>query len=289
MNRAAFLFGATVMCVAPPLRLKAQTLDLSDAISSLPGTAGIFARTMSSEPPFASYNAEVAFPAASVIKLLIMLTAFRAGDRKADALHKTVTLRRSDMVGGSPFLAAARPGERFTAMQLVIPMIRLSDNSAANSLISHFGFELINDAARVAGLKRTHLRRHFLDYSAIVHHHENITTPGDMGALLYQIERGAREGLDTVASSHACRQMIDIMLGQTDRDKIPAGIPAGVPIANKTGEVDGVRNDVAIVDPFGDSPFVLCVLTKNVTDYGGALHAIGAISNAVYWRVRRGA
>jgi len=107
--------------------------------------------------------------------------------------------------------------------------------------------------------------------------------------LLYQIERGSREGLDTVASSQACRQMIEIMLGQTDRDKIPAGIPAGVPIANKTGEVDGVRNDVAIVDPFGDTPFVLCVLTKYVTNYASVLRTISAISNDVYRRVRESA
>ncbi|MBV9278280.1 MAG: serine hydrolase, partial [Candidatus Eremiobacteraeota bacterium] len=235
------------------------------------------------------YNENVPFPAASVIKLAIMLTAFRAQDRQPHTLSTPVTIRRSDLVGGSPFLAGAGGGERFTVMQLLVPMIRLSDNSAANSLITHFGFDLINATAAAASLQHTHLRRHFLDYSAIVHHHENVTTPRDIGTLLYEIERGSREGLDTVASSRSCRRMIDILLGQTDRDKIPAGIPAGVPVANKTGEVDGVRNDAAIVDPYGDSPFVLSVLTKYVTNYGGALHAISAISNAVYWRVKNGA
>jgi beta-lactamase class A len=172
-------------------------------------------------------------------------------------------------------------------MELLVPMIQLSDNSAANALITHFGFERINATARQAGLVRTHLRRHFLDYSAIVHHHENVTTAADMGRLLYALERGSREGLRTVASPLNCRRMIQIMLGQTDRDKIPAGLPAGVPVANKTGEVDGVRNDVAIVDPFGDSPFVLCIFTKYLTDYAGALRSINAISNAIYHRVAR--
>ena len=289
LKRATFLAATAALWGSTRLRVNAQELDLSAFINDLPGTAGVFARTMAPGPPLVAYNAGVSFPAASVIKLVIMLTAFRAHDQRPNALGSPVEIRRSDLVGGSPFLAGAGGGERFTVMELLVPMIRLSDNSAANALISHFGFDLINASAAAAGLTRTHLRRHFLDYSAIVHHHENVTTPGDVGTLLYEIERGTREGLDTVASPRSCRTMIDILLGQTDRDKIPAGIPGGVPIANKTGEVDGVRNDAAIVDPYGDAPFVLCVLTKYVTSYAGALHAISAISNAVYWRVKSGA
>ena len=53
------------------------------------------------------------------------------------------------------------------------------------------------------------------------------------------------------------------MLGQQYRDMIPAGIQRKVPIANKTGELDFVRNDAAIVDPFGDAPYVLVVLTRD--------------------------
>ncbi|MBV8363565.1 MAG: serine hydrolase [Candidatus Eremiobacteraeota bacterium] len=289
VNRAVFLSSAGALCASIRFPAKAETLDLSAVINELPGTAGVFARTMAPGAPLVAYNADVVFPAASVIKLLIMLTAYRAQDRTANALNAPVTIRRSDLVGGSPFLAGARGGERYTVMQLLVPMIRLSDNSAANALISHFGFDVINASAAFAGLQHTHLRRHFLDYSAIVHHHENVTTPRDIGSLLYQIERGSHEGMDTVASSASCRKMIDIMLGQTDRDKIPSGIPVGVPIANKTGEVDGVRNDAAIVNPYGDAPFVLCVLTKYVTNYASALHAISAIANAVYWRVKNSA
>ncbi|MBV9148222.1 MAG: serine hydrolase [Candidatus Eremiobacteraeota bacterium] len=289
MKRATFLSLAASIWAAMPVRVRAQQLDLSSTIADAPGVVGVFARTMAPGPALAAYNAHVPFPAASVIKLLIMLTGFRAHDQNPHALSAPVTIRASDLVGGSPFLANATGGEHFTVMQLLVPMIQLSDNSAANALISHFGFARINETVHAAGLRRTHLRRHFLDYSAIVHHHENVTTPADMGMLLYQIERGSREGLDTVTSSQACRQMIEIMLGQTDRDKIPAGIPAGVPIANKTGEVDGVRNDVAIVDPFGDTPFVLCVLTKYVTNYASVLRTISAISNDVYRRVRESA
>jgi len=289
LRRDTFLYGTAATLVLAPLRAKAEALEsaLRSSIAQIPGSVGIYARTMAPGPALLAYNAHDAFPAASTIKLLIMLTAYNAQEQAPGALARRVEIRRSDLVGGSPFLANATGGEQFSVADLLVPMIQLSDNSAANALITQFSFERINATARRAGLMHTHLRRHFLDYSAIVHHHENVTTAADMGRLLYAIERGSREGLRTVASSQSCRRMIEIMLGQTDRDKIPAGVPAGVPIANKTGEVDGVRNDVAIVDPFGDSPFVLCILTKHLTDYSSALHGISAISNAVYWRVAR--
>ena len=76
------------------------------------------------------------------------------------------------------------------------------------------------------------------------------------------------------------------MLGQTDREKIPAALPRGTQIANKTGELTGTRNDVAIVNPFGDAPLVLAILTKDATDYGAANAAIHAVARAVYASLR---
>ena len=106
-----------------------------------------------------------------------------------------------------------------------------------------------------------------------------------MAHLLFEIERGTREGIRTVADPDTCRAMIQIMLGQTDRDKIPAGVPHGVPVANKTGELTGTRADVAIVDPFGLSPYVLTVYTMKLNDWNGGAHGIANISRLVYRHV----
>ena len=287
MRRRVFISGVAA-AIALPVNVRAADLAsmLRYTVSAMPATVGIYARAMNGGPPIFTHNSTESFPAASTIKMLILLTAFRAQERDPDTMQSPVRIRRSDLVGGSPFLASARGGEQFTVAQLVRPMIQLSDNSASNALISHFGFEMINAVAQEAGLAQSHLRRHFLDYSAIVHHHENVTTPRDMGTLFYKIEQGAREGMDTVASASSCRAMVEILLGQTDRDKIPAGLPRGVPVANKTGEVDGVRNDVAIVDPFGTAPYVLAVLTKNVANYSDALRGINRISRDIYDDVR---
>jgi beta-lactamase class A len=75
--------------------------------------------------------------------------------------------------------------------------------------------------------------------------------------------------------------MIDILLKQEDRDKIARGLPAGVPLANKTGEIDGVRNDIGIVDPYGEAPYILAVLTKDLNDFSLGNLAIRRIASAV--------
>jgi beta-lactamase class A len=238
------------------------------AIGRIPATVGVYGRTMAPGAPLVAYNANVSFPSASTIKVLIMLTAFRLAESDPSVMSTVI----------------ASGGER-SVHELILPMIQVSDNTAANILITHFGFDAINATARHVGMHHTALRRHFLDTPAILRHHDNRTTPHDMAQLLFEIERGTREGIRTVASPASCRAMIQIMLGQTDRDKIPAGVPHGVAVANKTGELTGTRADVAIVDPFGMSPYVLAVYTKDLNDWSGGAYGIANISRLVYHHV----
>jgi beta-lactamase class A len=286
VKRGAFVAGVTAAALWPK-RASAQSFDdlLRGAIGRIPATVGVYARTMAPGAPIAAYNADLSFPSASTIKVLIMLTAFRLAERDPSVMSKVITFRGADFIGGSDFLAHASNGERFTVHELIVPMIQVSDNTAANILITHFGFDAINATAHHAGMKHTQLRRHFLDTPAILKHHDNRTTPQDMANLLFQIERGTREAIRTVASPESCHAMIQIMLGQTDRDKIPAGIPHGVAVANKTGELTGTRADIAIVDPFGNSPYVLAVYTMKLNDWSGGAYGIADISRVVYHHV----
>ncbi|GAC1405226.1 MAG: hypothetical protein NVSMB64_09710 [Candidatus Velthaea sp.] len=271
------MLGAASM----PTRVAAQRVGIGEIVARIPGITGVYARTMGSEPPLVSIRSGEPFASASVIKLAIMATAYRAFDAGTASPSDTVKLRASDLIGGSDILAGSRPGQSFSLDDLIRAMIRVSDNSASNTLITAFGFDAINGAMRDAGLTGTRLARHFADVVPPWRRSLNQTTPRDMGTLLYSIERGAREGLDTIAKSASCRAMIDVLLGQEDKTKIPNGLPSGTPCANKTGEIDGVRNDCAIVDPYGDTPYILVVLTRELRDTSAGNRGIAAIARTI--------
>ncbi|MHB8702620.1 MAG: serine hydrolase [Candidatus Tyrphobacter sp.] len=227
-----------------------------------PGTVAIFAQRLHDARPFAQHDANRRLPSASVIKLVILVGVVREIDagrlRWSDALR----LSEREIVGASQSFGSARPGSRASVRHLVDAMVTQSDNTAANVLADRLSFAGVNAVAAWLDLEQTRLRRHFMDFAARARGIDNTTSAGDMGRVLLGIERGARAMPTHVASAKSCRAIVDVMLRQEDRDTIPAGVRRRVPIANKTGVLSDVRNDVAIVDPYGRAPYVVALLSQ---------------------------
>lgn len=288
MRRASFLAGsagvAATLVIAPQGACAAATLRsrVLKVASGFPGAIGVYARAFGSDAPVIAYRAYERFPTASIIKLLVMTTAYATEEVEPGTLERRITFNSGDLIAASDFMSAAADGQTFSVRELIVPMIQVSDNTAANLLIDFFGITAINEIANEGGMTRTQLGSKFLDWNAVVKHSVNVSTPADMARLLYLIERGAHEAVRTIVSAAHCRAMIEIMLGQTDRDAIPAALPAGTPVANKTGAMSGTRNDVAIVDPFGDAPWILTIMTKDAYDYPASYNAMHAITRATF-------
>ena len=106
----------------------------------------------------------------------------------------------------------------------------------------------------------------------------NKGSPRDMADLLAMIAEGR------CASGPSCRLMLQILSQQEWREKIPAGLPDGLFVANKTGGVSGTSNDAAIVYTPTGTPIVMVVYWKGL-DYETRLRAdaaIAAIARVVY-------
>ena len=266
--------SATPASTAPPL-------DVGDLVDRIPGITGVVVRTLGDVPPLVAIRPDEKFAAASVIKLAIMATVYRAYDAGTAKPSDTVKTRGPDLIGGSDVLAGSRAGKEWSLDTLVKAMIHVSDNAASNTLITAFGMGTVNATMQLAGMTGSRLGRHFADVVPSWRRSENIITPADTAGLLFAIERGAREALTTIASPQSCRAMIDVMLGNDDATKIVRGLPPGTPCAHKTGEIDFVRNDAGVVDPFGDAPYVLVVLTRKLRNYAAGNTGIGAIAHRV--------
>jgi beta-lactamase class A len=288
MRRALFLGSGIAAFAAGTTRAGAQTIEIADLVNNFQGIVGIDARTIVPHaPPVVAVREHESFPAASIIKLTIMLTVFRAFDAGTAKPTDEVTLLPGDITEGAPVLGDAHSGQRWQIGDLLDAMIMYSDNIASNGLMSHFGIATINATIRTVGMTGTVLARHFAGTVPPGRANMNVTTPGDIGLLLYEIERGVREGVPTVASAKSCRAMVNLMLHQEYREMIPAGITRKVPIANKTGELDYVRSDAAIVDPLGEAPYILVILTKELDYPGLAYPDIAAIAKRIDTGMRR--
>ena len=283
MRRSAFLGGACALA-AVPRRVGAapERIDLSATVANIPAVTGVVVRTLNpAQPPLVSVRPDEEFYAASIIKLGIMLALFRAYDAGLVRPSDTVRTRADDLIGGSDVLTGHPAGEAWRLDTLVGAMIRVSDNAAANTLISTLGIDVINREMHRAGMTRSHLARKFSDSVPPGYVSKNVVTPRDIATLLFGIEHGAREGFSTVASVPACRGMLQVLLTNDDDSKIARGLPRGTPVAHKTGEIDGTRNDGAVVDPFGDTPYVIVALTRDVRDTSAANAGIAAIARRV--------
>ena len=134
MQRAAFIAGSAAVLAARPVR--AQTISVADLVERFPGIIGIYCRTLTPAPPLVAVRANEQFAAASIIKLPVMLTVYRAYERKTASPDEYVTLLPGDITEGAPILGDAHSGQRWPIGVLVNAMIKYSDNIASNALIS---------------------------------------------------------------------------------------------------------------------------------------------------------
>jgi beta-lactamase class A len=252
------------------LQSSASALLASAAAGSLdwtfPGLLAAYAARVDTGAPFVSHNARTVMPAASVIKVLILLAVIAKMETRGRAWSDVLAIRKAEIVDASEAFGRAAPGQTATFDALARAMIEQSDNTAANVLADWVGFERIGLTADAAGLSQTELRRHFMDFAARGAGIDNTTSACDMGLLLLGIARGTASSGFAGVSRDGCRKIVKLMLDQEDRETIPAGISRPVSIANKTGELTGVRHDIAIVNVAAPSAYVVALLSCEISN-----------------------
>ena len=165
-------------------------------------------------------------------------------------------------------------------------MISVSDNDAANTLVNWLGNG--NDAAGMAkvnnfcqehGFTSTQMNRLLL---AGKENGDNYTSVKDCGTFLKQIYQVVNGTLPSSTLANADAMYFQLKTQQR-KNKIPAQLPEGVGTANKTGELDTVENDAAIIyDTAKGIDLVVCFMSQDLTDTGAAQSTISADARAIY-------
>lgn len=158
-------------------------------------------------------------------------------------------------------------------------MIIVSDNDAANILTEYLGggdstagMNAVNDYCSRNGYTNTHIGRLLLHSNEF---DDNYTSPADCGRFLKKVYDGWMEG-----DANACA-MFDHLAAQERRNKIPAQMPEGVSVANKTGELADVENDAGIIYNTAND-LVIVFMSENLSEPGAAQSTISALSRQIY-------
>ena len=240
-------------------------------------------------------NADTSFHAASTMKVPVMIELFRRANTGSFRMNQALLIvnRFASIVDGSPYALDSssdsdstlyhRVGERVRVDTLLRLMITRSSNLATNTLITLVGADAVTKTMRSLGAQRIQVLRGVEDGKAFDKGLNNTTTARDLGIILRAIEEGR------AAPPSATREMLGILLAQEFNEKIPAGLPSGVRVAHKTGEITAVSHDAAIVYPPGRKPYVLVVLTRGIADGNKASKLIADISAVVYAQSARAA
>ncbi|HRD01775.1 MAG TPA: class A beta-lactamase-related serine hydrolase [Candidatus Saccharicenans sp.] len=256
------------------MRWEANSDNILKRISNLKGQAGIVVEDLETGWTFI-HNEDQPFPAASLVKIPILVTCFKAVEEGRLDLSEKHVLRREDRVGGSGILRRMRNGRSFTYSQLIDYMVTESDNIACNILIDRLGFDYINQVFEELGLEKTRLNRKMIDFAARDQGIENYTTAAEMTGLLDRIYH------HRCFNAEISERCLAVLKRQKINDRLPRYLPKEITVAHKTGLEKEVCHDAGIVfTPSGD--YIITVLVHTWIGPGSAKIFIGRLSSYFY-------
>lgn len=227
-----------------------------EKLKSAKGRIGFYYKNLTTGEEI-GFNEGEAFLAASVIKLPIFAEICRQWALGNADMSEVITVKNTDKMPSCGALRLFTGEPRVDIRTLCNLMISISDNTATNVLIKHFGIDNLNRGFREIGLEKTKINRLLFDGEAQRQGKENVFVPREIGLLLEQVYN------KTFVNEEVSLEIEKTLLGQQINHKIPGKLPDNIEVGHKTGEDDGITNDVGIV--YADKPFVI-VFASNHTD-----------------------
>jgi beta-lactamase class A len=302
--------------IPPPSQPWWQFKEIATAAGGIIGVAAVH---LESECEPGIIRGKNRFPMASVYKLPIAVAVLDAVDRGRLRLDSLVVITASDLRTGASPIAERHPkgGVELAIEDLLAGMLIDSDNTASDVLLRLVGGpEAVTAMMRALGCNAIRVDRSegeiMLDAMGVVdppprdtwtlarlralagavpkprreraaaafrHDPRDTATPEDMLALLAKIGRA-----EVLRDSSRAR-LFDLMRRSTiGPDRLRGDLPAGTPVAHKTGTHGSVVNDVGIMTlPDNRGHVAIAVFTMNVP--GGtpaAERVIARIARAAY-------
>ena len=209
-----------------------------------------------------SHDADRVSRSASTIKVPILLAALRLVE--AGRLHLSDEVRLApfdERVGGFGPLSLLPSVTTLPLLEALRLMIALSDNDATNAILDHAGLLESGAVARVLDdvpTTRTRLQRRMMDPVSAAAGRENETCPQDLADLLAALRGGRLLGPELTALA------VGILRDQQLVEGLPAYLPSDVTVASKSGDLPGLKADLALLER-DDRWVVVAVIADGLT------------------------
>ncbi|AAQ00190.1 MULTISPECIES: serine hydrolase [Prochlorococcus] len=202
---------------------------------------------------YAELNSNQIAPAASTIKIPILLICLKMVGSGELKWNEKVTLTKDDVAEGSGWIRYQPLGKEFFIHEIATEMIRVSDNTATNLLIRKIGgINTINQRFNMIGLKATKINSLLPDLQGT-----NTTTTKELVKILelalkknfLSIEARDlfRDVLSTSVSNKLIPDGVLEGLGKENGNSDYKLLIEGLRVFNKTGDIGTAYGDAALI------------------------------------------
>ncbi len=250
-------------------QLQAKLLQTTAKKSNLDASY-IFIEIDSGE--YTELGSDRVLPAASTIKLPILIALFQDIDAQKIKLTGQLTISDRTIAGGSGDLRNKKPGSQVSILVAATKMMTISDNTATNLLIDRLGGNAaLNQRFRTWGLKATTINQPLPDLKGT-----NTTTAKELTRSILAIERGK------IVSESSRAQILNMMSHTSRNTMLPKGLGAGAKIAHKTGDIGTLIADVGSIESPSGKKYLAAVLVKRPYNSATGPELIRQMSKVVY-------
>ena len=280
----ASLFGCPVT-FAQDAKLAAAQTAIQQRITASGADVAVYFKTLDGKAEW-SVRADDVFHAASTMKIPVLIELFRQAQQGKVKLDDKIVVKNEfrsivdsstyklNIADDSEAALYKAEGQTRTLRELCELMITVSSNFATNLIIEKLGVENIRATVHALGADGVVVLRGVEDGKAFEMGLNNTATARGLAILLEAIAK------ETAVDASGSQEMIAILKRQKFNEGIPAGVPSGISVAHKTGEITKIHHDAAIV--FAKRPYVLVIMVRGLADIKQSAALMAQISRELY-------
>ncbi len=214
------------------------------------------------------------FPAASTIKIPILIAFFQAVDAGQVRLDEPLVMRPDLIASEAGAIQYDPPNSEYPALEIADLMITISDNTATNMLIDRLGgAAALNQRFQGWGMQHTTINALLPDLEGT-----NTVSPQDLATLFLRLGEGE------LLSEPSRNQALDIMSRTVTNTLLPQGLEEGATIAHKTGDIGSVVGDAGLIQTANGQRYVAAALVTRPHNDSRAQELIRQVSRITYAR-----